>query len=196
MQDIPMPYSKQHKDQTRKKILKSAYRLFTAKGFEGVTVNELMENCNLTRGAFYAHFSSKALLYSESIKFAATTRKLTEIKPNDISDKTWLGLLLDRYLSVEHVNGSRPCPLTFLVTDIITRDSEAKLAYASAYNDMNKVILTYANSYTSCDEDEILTLTAMIIGAVAIARTMDNKKAVKKLLTSCREAAGMKLGGI
>jgi len=191
-----MPYSKEHKEQTRQEILKSAFKLFTVKGFDGVTVNELMKNCSLTRGAFYAHFSSKASLYSESIKFAAITRKLEELKPKDISDKTWLSLLLDRYLSVEHVNGNRPCPLTFLVTDIITRDSEAKLTYAKIYDDMNKVILRYASNYTDCDEDEVLSLTSMIIGAVAISRTMDNKKLVKKLLASCRKEAGIKLGGI
>ena len=191
-----MPYSKQHKENTRKVILDSAFKLFTAKGFDGVTVNELMENCSLTRGAFYAHFSSKASLYSESIKFAAATSMLADLKPDDISDKTWLTHLLNGYLSVEHVNGDRPCPLAFLATDIVTRDAEAKSAYARAYDGFNRIILAYANSYTRCDEDEILSLTAMIIGAVAISRTIDDKKAVKKLLASCRQEAGLKLGGI
>jgi len=191
-----MPYSKEHKEQTRKDILKSAYRLFTARGYDGVTVNELMEHCDLTRGAFYAHFSSKVTLYSESIKFANTARKIDELKPKDASDKIWLGQLLDRYLSVEHVNGTRPCPLTFLVTDIITRDRKAKLAYARTYADMNTVIMKYAKSYMNCDEDKILSVTAMIIGAVAISRTMSNKNMVKRLLASCRLEAGMRLGGI
>lgn len=190
-----MSYTKQHKEQTRKEILKSAYMLFTAKGFDAVTLNEVMKNCNLTIGGFYAHFKSKATLYSESIKFVGT-RKLQELKPNDISDKEWLSQLLDGYLSIEHVNGSRPCPLTFLVTDIITRDSKAKLAYARTYDGMNEMIMNYASSYTNCEEEEILSLTAMIIGAVAISRTMDNKNTIIKLLTSCRQEAGLKLGGI
>jgi len=191
-----MPYSKEHKEQTRKEILESAFKLFTAKGFDGVTVNELMENCSLTRGTFYAHFSSKASLYSESISFSTATSMLADLKPNNISDKTWLSHLLDEYLSVEHVNGTRPCPLAFLATDIITRNLEAKLAYTKAYNGFNRVILAYANNYTNCTEDEILSLTAMIIGAVAISRTIDSKKTVKKLLASCRKEAGAKLGGI
>lgn len=191
-----MPYSKHHKEQTRKEILDSAFKLFTAKGFEAVTVNELMENCGLTRGAFYAHFPSKAALYGESIRFAAATSRLADHKPDHITNKTWLTKLLDGYLSIEHVDGTRPCPLAFLATDVTTQDSEAKLAYARTYDGMNKAILAYANSYTNCDEDEILMLTAMIIGAVAISRTMDNRKAVKKLLASCRQEAGIKLGGI
>lgn len=191
-----MPYSIQHKEKTRNVILDSAFKLFTAKGFDAVTVDELMENCGLTRGAFYAHFPSKSALYGESIRFAAGTSRLTDLKPDNISDKTWLTHLLDGYLSIEHVDGIRPCPLAFLATDVTTQDTEAKSAYARTYDGMNKAILAYANSYTNCDEDEILSLTAMIIGAVAIARTIDDKKAVKKLLASCRQDAGIKLGGI
>jgi len=191
-----MPYSKQHKQQSRNQILDSAFKLFSAKGFEGVTVNELMEDCGLTRGAFYAHFPSKVALYGESIRFAASVSRLTEIKPEKITYKAWLTKLLDGYLSIEHVNGTSPCPLAFLATDVTTQDAEAKLAYARTYAGMNKAIMAYANSYTNCDEDEILSLTAMIIGAVAIARTIEDTKAVKKLLASCRQDAGIKLGGI
>jgi len=191
-----MPYSKQHKQQSRNQILDSAFKLFSAKGFEGVTVNELMEDCGLTRGAFYAHFPSKVALYGESIRFAASVSRLTEIKPEKITYKAWLTKLLDGYLSIEHVNGTSPCPLAFLATDVTTQDAEAKLAYARTYAGMNKAIMAYANSYTDCDEDEILSLTAMIIGAVAIARTIEDKKTVKKLLVSCRQDAGTKLGGI
>lgn len=191
-----MPYTKEHKDHTRKLILGSAFELFTAKGFDQVTVNEIMENCHLTRGAFYAHFSSKSSLYSESITFAAATSRLTEPKPKNISEKIWLRQLLDGYISIEHVNGERACPLAFLATDVVTRDMDAKLAYSKAYSGFNKIIMTYANCYTTCNEDEILSLTAMIIGAVAISRTMTSQKDIKKILSSCRREAGIKLGGI
>jgi len=191
-----MPYTKEHKDQTRTLILGSAFELFTANGFDQVTVNEIMENCNLTRGAFYAHFSSKSSLYSESITFTAVTSRLTEPKPKNISEKKWLRQLLDGYLSIEHVKGERACPLAFLATDVVTRDMDAKLAYSKAYAGFNKIIMTYANCYTTCDEDEILSLTAMIIGAVAISRTMKSQKDIKKILSSCRREAGIKLGGI
>ena len=90
----------------------------------------------------------------------------------------------------------RACPLAFLATDIVTRDADAKKAYSKAYAGFNRIIMTYANSYTTCSEGEILSLTAMIIGAVAISRAMDNKKEIRKILVSCRQEAGIKLGGI
>ena len=191
-----MPYTKAHKDNTRKKILESAYRLFTAKGFDGVTVNAVMNDCGLTRGAFYAHFTSKADLYGESIKFGASSTNLVKPKPDSISDKQWLCRLLDGYLSLEHVQGECPCPLTFLATDIVTQNEEIKAVYTRVYKGMNKRIMAYAKSYIDCDKNDILSVTAMMIGSVAIARTMDNKNAVTKLLAACRREAGLKLGGI
>jgi len=191
-----MPYSKEHKQQTRDKILHSAFNLFTAKGFDGVTVNQLMQSCKLTRGAFYAHFASKAQLYSEAIKYSASSSGLAQLKPDAMTAKQWLGNLLDGYLSIEHVNGTTPCPLAFLATDIVTRDADARLAYANAYQGMNRRIIQFSNSYTKCDPQQILALTAMIIGTVAIARTMDDEKAIISLLDASRREAGLKLGGI
>lgn len=191
-----MPYTKKHKDKTRKKILQSAFQLFTAKGFDGVTVNELMENCGLTRGAFYAHFSGKAALYNESLKFAASSSKLSELKPKNISDREWLGKLLDGYLSLDHVKGIRPCPLAFLATDIVTQNQEAKETYSGVYEGMNKTIMAYVKTFYSCHQDKILSVTSMIIGAVAISRTLGDEEIILKLLTSCRLEAGKILGGI
>ncbi len=191
-----MPYTKEHKEATRRRILESAFRLFTIKGFDGVTVNGVMKDCGLTRGAFYAHFDSKAILYRESLKFAASATKLAELKPDGTSDKAWLRLLLDGYLSLEHVRGEHPCPLAFLATDIVMHDEKTKATYAKVYGGMNRAILEYASSYTDCDEDDILSVTAMLIGSVAIARTLSDENSATKLLQACRREAGLKLGGI
>ena len=191
-----MPYTKEHKQKTRERILESAFRQFAIKGFEGVTIDELMNHCELTRGAFYAHFTSKSDLYAESLKFAVNSTSLSKLKPEDVSSKEWLGLLLDGYLSLEHVRGKHPCPLAFLATDITLQNDEVKAVYANVFSSMNKIIMDYAKSYTDCNEGDILSVTSMIIGAVAIARTMKNRKSIETLLAACRRDAGLKLGGI
>lgn len=85
-----MPYTKTHKNQTREKILDSSFTLFAIKGFEGVTIDDLMNNCGLTRGGFYAHFTSKAELYREALKYRASSTKLAGLKPEGTSNKQWL----------------------------------------------------------------------------------------------------------
>ena len=191
-----MPYTKTHKNNTRESILDSAFRLFAINGFESVTIDDLMSNCGLTRGGFYAHFKNKAELYRESLKFAASRTKLAELKPDNLSDKEWLCLLLNRYLSLEHVKGKHTCPLAFLATDINIKNDEANTAYANVYHDMNTAIMQYAKTYTDCDEQDILSVTAMMIGAVAIARKLQTKDSIERLLAACRREAGEKLGGI
>ena len=62
-----MPYSAEHKEGTRQRIVTSAARLFNRKGFAEVTVSEIMTAAGLTHGGFYRHFRSKDELYSEVI---------------------------------------------------------------------------------------------------------------------------------
>ena len=60
-----MPYPKGHREQVRRRIVESARQLFNRKGFAGVSVNSIMADAGLTRGAFYAYFESKSDLYAE-----------------------------------------------------------------------------------------------------------------------------------
>ena len=148
-----------------------------------------MAVCGLTRDGFYAHFSSKAALYRESLKFAASESKLAELKPDGMTNQQWLCMLLDGYLSLEHVRGEYPCPLAFLASDITMTDDETKSVYAGVYEGMNSAILEYARNYSDCDEADVLSVTAMIIGAVAIARTMSDESKALKVLGACRREA-------
>lgn len=193
-----MPYTQTHKNNTREKILDSSFKLFAINGFQGVTIDDVMSSCGLTRGGFYAHFKSKAELYREALKFRACSTKLAGLKPEDITSKQWLSLLLNNYLSLDHVKGERSlaCPLAFLATDINMQDNEIKTAYAEVYFGMNTAILDYASNYCDCDKQDVLSVTAMMIGAVAIARTLENQNSIESLLAACRREAGVKLGGI
>ncbi len=191
-----MPISKQEKQKTRTRMLESACKLFLTQGFNAITIAQVMDDAQLTRGAFYGHFSSKSELYSEAIKYAIGKSKFVTMSASDESEQVWLGELLDGYLSLDHINGKNPCPLAFLATDIVTRDEDAKKTYSAAYENINKVVLAYAQKHTTLTLEEILSLTAMIIGTVAIARTIDNVITVQALLSACRNDAGLKLGGI
>jgi len=59
-----MPYSKQHKQETRERILRTAARALRESGLHGhgAIISELMAQAGLTHGGFYAHFPSKDAL--------------------------------------------------------------------------------------------------------------------------------------
>lgn len=62
-----MPLSKEHKAETRERILQKAGALFRRDGIDGVSVPAVMKEAGLTHGGFYAHFGSKDDLVSEII---------------------------------------------------------------------------------------------------------------------------------
>ena len=91
------------------------------------------------------------------------------------------------------MQGAHPCPLAFLATDKI-REVKKQKRYTPMFTMYEKAMMEFTTSYIDCDEQDILSVTAMIIGAVAIARTMGNKNLVLNLLAACRREAGLKLG--
>ena len=62
-----MPYTAEHKQETRKRIIQSARRLFNRNGFADVSIDEIMGEAGLTRGGFYKHFSAKEDLYKDAV---------------------------------------------------------------------------------------------------------------------------------
>ena len=62
-----MPYTAEHKQETRTRIIKSARRLFNRNGFADVSIGEIMGEAGLTHGGFYKHFAAKEDLYQAAV---------------------------------------------------------------------------------------------------------------------------------
>src|SRR5690349_3956519 len=54
-------------EKIRERILDSATKLFNRRGFNAVSIDDVMGNAGLTRGSFYTYFSSKTDLYAQSV---------------------------------------------------------------------------------------------------------------------------------
>ncbi len=189
-----MPYSKAHKETTRQKILESAITLFSSKGYDQVSIDSLMQHADLTRGAFYAHFKNKKEVYCKAI-FAGARKSMARVKkPEELNKKEWSRQLLSAYLSKEHVNQETfACPLAFLVTDIANKEPEIKQTYTLVYKQLNRALKKLSNdsdsSVSGVDEQDVLAITALMIGGVAIGRALDDPGTTERLLESCRNKA-------
>lgn len=182
-----MPLSPAHKQRSRQRILDTAVILFTQHGFDNTSIDQVMQQANMTRGAFYAHFASKSDLYQQALSNAATHSMLARIKPDDMDDREWVYRLLDAYLSTDHVNGKQgACPLAFLSTDIAIREPQVRKTYTQTYKNMNRLLGDYVKSFSNCNEQDLLAITAMIIGGVAIARAVNDKSVTRNVLQACR----------
>jgi TetR/AcrR family transcriptional repressor of nem operon len=184
-----MPYSKEHKQKSRQRILESAAKLFTAGGFDNTSIDDIMAAAHMTRGAFYAHFANKSELYAQAMLFAAGNSLLGGPKPADLSEKTFVEKILRGYLSTAHIHREIPCPLAFLVTDVVNRDPLVRKTYTRIYKGMNKMLAKNAKVFSDCTQDTILAITALMIGGVAVGRALDDKKTTQELLSSCQRVA-------
>ena len=134
-----MPYSADHKLQSRERIRQAAADLFCRQGYDSVSISQVMKHAKMTHGAFYAHFSSKGALYSEAIKSAAEQSMFTRESGSLTLAK--IVNLIRQYLSLEHVNQEvPPCPLAFLSTHIAHRDKHVKASFEAVFNGMIKAL--------------------------------------------------------
>lgn len=68
---------------TRKRIIESAVKLFTVNGWDNVTIQEIVDDVgDITRGAFYHHFKTRADVIDAITKEMLTANNYF----NDISD--------------------------------------------------------------------------------------------------------------
>ncbi len=88
-------------EQTRRKLLRSALKIFARDGFEAARLEEIAKDAGHTRGAFYAHFDSKedlflALLEQQISCHLERVRDLMEAAGNT---RSHLAVLREYYLS-------------------------------------------------------------------------------------------------
>ena len=99
--------------QTRERILGEAAQQFAHKGFSATAVADIMGACGLTKGGFYAHFSSKEALYIETVR-ALLDRERAKYRPAPASASPEQRLKAFFEWMRESLAGDRPLGRQFL----------------------------------------------------------------------------------
>ena len=70
-----------------KLIIETSIKLFATKGFNATSVQEIVNECDISKGAFYLYFKSKEalLLAIMNYYFTMITDKVNEIENEDLS---------------------------------------------------------------------------------------------------------------
>jgi len=172
-----MPYSEEHKQETREKILESARRLFNRKGFAEVSIDEVMEGTGLTHGGFYRHFRDKAELYAEAVRWflCAEAPKPWQRKPAALAGahRPRGKRVVDAYFSRAHFDDRESCcPLVALPSDVARSGDEVKKAYREV---LERLVDIFEADLSEPDKDErALALVALCIGGIVAARCVDD----------------------
>lgn len=168
---------------TRQRILESAARLFALEGFEQVSIEAIMREAGLTRGAFYHHFASKTELYGEAIQVAAHQGGLLL----EQAGSGGLQRLVENYLHMDHRDGSRmQCPLAFLVTDAARQEAAIRGSYTRMLGAFVARLEAGMPETAAGARLRALQVTVGMIGGLALARAVDDAELAEEILAACQ----------
>ena len=187
-----MRYSKDHKAETRQRIVKNASVLLREHGAAGLGVAELMKDVGLTHGGFYAHFASRDALIGEAFAHAIEQtsrrwRKQAESAP----EGQRLAVIVDGYLTAEHRDDvGHGCALPSLGVDVLRGDPKTRKTFASRLEQMVDMMVEQipGQSPEAARRDAIGALATMM-GALILARTAGQTEFSDEILSAGRAAA-------
>ena len=163
------------------RIVKEASRLFRERGFENVTVGEVMKAAGLTHGAFYAHFASKQELQAAAVAYGQGL-SASRVRGSGATKKGRQAYA-DRYLSPRHRdNPGDGCTMAALAQEVARSTPELKTAFERG---LEEILSGYGG-----DRKEGIFQTAALIGGVVLARAVQNEQLSDEILKSVRQKIG------
>jgi len=160
------------------RIVKEASRLFRERGFENVTVGEVMQAAGLTHGAFYAHFGSKQELEEAAVAYG---QRISADRARSYgATKRGRRTFADRYLSLRHRdNPGDGCTMAALAQEVARSTPELKAAFEKGFEEIL--------SAQGGDRKEVIFQTAALLGGVVLGRAVQDEQLSEEILRSVRQ---------
>ena len=193
-----MANSRLEKARNHERILELAAARVRAVGIEGVGVAALMKEAGLTHGGFYRHFGSREDMVAEVVEHAMESgrKALDRMTRTEGERHDVLAGLIDFYLSPAH-RDSLPtsCPVTALARDVARSNDRASGAYTQS-------VVTFLDMLTRLavgDRPKVRRAKAvgalsLLVGALSLARAVNNKRLSAEILKSAASEAKARLG--
>jgi TetR/AcrR family transcriptional repressor of nem operon len=176
--EIAMRVTREQMAEHREKILDSAGKLFRAKGFEAVTVADVMRAAGLTHGGFYGHFKSKDDLIAETLARA--------LKPKE-SDGD-LAAFTKRYLSSRHRDDlAGGCSTAGLGAETIRQAPAARAAMTAGLRETIESLSRRTSGETGAARRRAaIGHWSALVGALVLARSSADLKLSDEILSEVR----------
>jgi len=193
-----MPYPAGHRRAVKKRIIDSARRLFNLRGFESVSLSQIMAGAGLTHGGFYSYFRSKSDLYAAVLGCFFTDpewKSCWEGVHVDLSSTDVGPQVVRAYLSRQHFEDvENSCPMVALPTDVARSGKSAKVAFETVFKAMVSVLERSLIQNGRRRRMTAESIAALCIGGMVVARTLDDRGLADELRDACTTMA-LNLGG-
>jgi AcrR family transcriptional regulator len=176
-------YGKEHKSETRRRIIETAGRRFKQDGIDGSGVSTLMKDAGLTNGAFYAHFASKDDLVTTAI---ADQLKVQAESVVALAEPGRAGLeqIVRGYLSPQHREMlGDGCPNAALLDEIARCTETTRQAYTDGVLILVEGIADrMAPEAPSSARVKALSLLGLMAGTLQLSRALTDSRLANELL--------------
>lgn len=192
-------YSKEHKEETRRRILEAAARAYREEGVDGVGIGELMQSIGLTHGGFYAHFDSKDALVAEacdSVRSPLAQRYFEWAE--EVGGAEGLRRMIRGYVSRQHRDDpGLGCLMPALAADASRGAPEVRASFTRSLRRLAAGIArllpggrraepTTEATAKDAVPDEALVLVSGMVGAVLLSRAVDDPELSDRILLAAR----------
>jgi len=175
-----MRVSKEQAAENRERILKAASRLMRERGISSVGVDALAEAAGMTHGSLYSQFGSKERLAGEALSRALSTSLAR------MSDAGTLDDYITRYLSADHRDRRGDgCVVAALAGEIPREGAAIRHSFTDAVRAVMKRIASLMRGRRK-SEDEALAIVATMVGALTLARAVDDPELSDRILAAAR----------
>jgi TetR/AcrR family transcriptional repressor of nem operon len=192
-----MRYGAEHKEQTRKRVLKAAAKAIRAEGPHRIAVAGVMAEVGLTHGGFYAHFKSKDELVAASIdQMFAEGSERAQRETEGVDPRTGLGRYIDFYLSSPHRDArGAGCPLPYLSADAPRMDAASRARFADGAAQLTDRLAGLLAAIGHPDPaGTASSLLAEMVGALSLARADPDPARSDAILERSRAALKTRFG--
>jgi len=182
----PVGSSQADKAASHERIVKAASRRIRRDGIDNVSVAELMNQAGLTHGGFYRHFDSRDELVAEAIDAALAQGSERVHAAAKLGGEDAPAAIIDAYLSRLHRDKPETgCAVAALPTDISRTDARARAAYS---RQVRTYVDLLAELTPARDPDEAHLILAALVGALLLARAVDDRGLSDEILDSVTRA--------
>ena len=177
-----------HNQRVRDRILAAAAAAFRAEGYAGTNLDRIMEGAGLTRGAFYAHFRSKPVLFVEVIRADQPLLTWLRGRSDAAPDALLLGMqhIFRRYLDPGNLETiARTCSLACLCRDVALAGDAARVAHEQA---MQEILREMPRGQgPSPDDPNLAAALTLAVGAIGLAAACESPEMRGTILNAASE---------
>lgn len=192
MSDVTTP-----KERTRARILDEAAKAMREHGSDGIGVAALMKRAGLTHGGFYAHFTDRDDLVAHAVdRMFQDSGALLDHHLSRSDAARGLAALIDYYLSDEarrRTDGG--CPLPGLSGESARMPPAARERFGRGIEGFRSALADALAAVGAAEPTKLASsVLAEMVGAMSLARALDDDEAAGAVLEASREQLKQRLG--